>query len=253
MNMHIPAVNRTVASTDNNPSTIDSARDAFAELGGFLKEHPVIQTAADAKSGAAYLERTRVALSDMECERTAKVKPLNEELGAINGAYRVVRDPLESLLKTLRRKLTDYAQKVEAERIAEAERLRREAEERERLAREAEAAEREAMDDAEHGVEADIGAAVAQADQTFTDYRRADKQAAIAEKNVPVRFHSVMGGRSQTMRTTEKLVISDAVLALKSIGLTPKITDAILSSARDYRKEFEELPAGITATFEREY
>lgn len=233
------------------PSTIESAREAFSELGVWMREHPVIGSNPEAKQGAAYVERTRIALSEMENERKIKVDPLNKQLSEINGVYRETRDPLETLLKTLRKRLSDFANAVEAARIAEANRLRQEAEERERLARAAEAAEQEAIDDAEQGVESDIGAAVQEADQTFADYRRADKTAAIAERNVPVRLASVMGGRALTMRTVEKLVIEDAFAAIKSLGLTPDIQEAILKSARAFRKEFEELPAGVIATFER--
>lgn len=248
----LPASDRAVTRADNHPpSTIQSAREAFSELGVWLREHPVIQNDADAKLGAAYIERTRVALGDMETERKAKVAPLNEQLSEINGNYREARDPLESLLKTLRGRLTTYANAVEAARIAEANRLRLEAEERERLARAAEEAEREAIDDASQGVESDIGAAVEQADQAFADYRSADKQAAIAERNVPLKLRSVMGGRTMSMRTVEKLVIEDAAAAIKALGVTPDIQEAILKSARAFRKEFDELPAGITATFER--
>jgi len=55
----------------------------------------------------------------------------------------------------------------------------------------------------------DVGGAIEHADATFSDFRRADKQAAIAAKNVPLRFSSVMGGKTQSMRTVEVLVIDD--------------------------------------------
>jgi DNA repair exonuclease SbcCD ATPase subunit len=248
----LPASDRVVTRGDNNPpGTIDRAREAFGELSDFLKDHPVIQAAPAAKLGSGYIERTRVALSEMESERAAKVKPLNDQLSAINGSYRAVRDPLETALKTLRKRLTDYANAIEEARIAEAERLRKEAEERERLAREAEAAEQDAIACADVGECTDVGAAIEQADQAFADYRRADKQAAIAERNVPVRFASAVGGRAQSMRTVEVLVVENVELAIKVLGITDKIRDAILSSARDYRKAFDELPNGIKATFER--
>ena len=236
---------------NNPPSTVDRAKEAFAELGEWLKDRPVIQSAEDAKHGAAFIERTRVALSEMETERQGKVKPLNEQLSEINSGYRVARDPLENLLKTLRKRLTDYANAVEAARIVEANRLREEAEAKEAAARAAEAAEKEALADAEQGICTDIGGAVAEADQAFADFQRAGRKAAVAERSVPVRFSSVMGGRTQTMRTTEVLTVTDAFTALKAMGLTEELKDAFLSAARKYRKAYDELPAGITSTFER--
>lgn len=240
-----------VAGHNKPPGPIDSAKEAFTELSSFLQNNPVIQDEEAARHGAAYVERTRVALSEMENERTALVKPLNEQLSGINAAYRVVRDPLEKALKALRQRIADYANEIERKRIEEAERLRQEAEAKEAQARAAEAAEQEAIADAEVGECTDVGGAIEHANETFADYQRADRAAARAERAVPVRFHSVMGGRSISMRTTEVLKITDACAAIKAMGITPEIETALLSAARKYRKAFEELPAGITATFER--
>lgn len=248
----LPASDRAVSRRDNNPpSVVDHAREAFAELSAYLKDNPVIQQREQALLGSGYIERTRVALTAMEAERVEKVKPLNETLSVINAAYRGVRDPLETALKTLRGRLSNYANAVEAARIAEAEKLRLEAVERERIAREAEEAERAAIEDADAGECTDVGGAIKQADTAFADYSRANRQATIAERNVPVRFSSALGNRSLSMRTVEVLVIEDIARAIQVMGITDKIKDAVLSSARDFRKEFEELPAGIKATTER--
>jgi hypothetical protein len=247
-------LDRVITRTDNHPpAAIDHAKNALGELSKWLADHPVIQAKDDAKAGVALKERTLVALNEARKEREAKTGPFREKLNAIFAAYELVKDKgtLERAYTELRKRLTSYANAVEAARIAEAERLRKEAEEREELARKAEAAEQAAIADAEAGECTDVGGAIVEADQAFSDYRRADKQAAIAERNVPLRFGSVMGGRSVSMRSTETLVIENVELAIKVLGLTDKIREAILSSARDYRKEFEELPAGIIATFER--
>ena len=249
----IPATDRLVSTSDNQPSRLEFAAEAYDELRTYLKATPVITCNDEAQAGAAVNERTLVALNEARAERETKTRPFRDKLNAIFDAYALVKDKgtLETARAELRKRLTKYANDLEAKRIAEVERLRAEAEAKERLAREAEAAEREAIDDAEQGVESDVGEAIQHADQAFTDYRRADKSAAIAAENVPVRFASVLGGKSRSMRTVEVLMIEDVTRAIKVLGLTDKITEAILSSARDYRKEFDELPAGITATFER--
>ena len=54
------------------------------------------------------------------------------------------------------------------------------------------------------------------------------------------------------MRTVEVLVIDDVAKAIKILGLTDKIRDAVLSSARDFRKNFDELPDGVRSTWERQ-
>jgi hypothetical protein len=55
------------------------------------------------------------------------------------------------------------------------------------------------------------------------------------------------------MRRTETLVLDDAAAAIAAIGVTDKIKDAILSSARDYRKLHGSLPAGVSAVTERQF
>ena len=249
----IPAADRDVTRSDNGPSRLDYATEAMEELRSYLKATPVITSQDEAKLGAAVNERTLIALNEARAERETKTRPFRDRLNAIFEAYALVKDKgtLETARNELRKRLTKYASDIEAARIAEVERLRKEAEEAERIARQAEEAEREAIDDADQGVESDVGGAIEQADQAFSDFRRIDKAAAIAARNVPLRFGSVTGGRSRGMRTTEVLVIDDVAKALRIMGMTDKIRDAILSSARDYRREFDELPAGITATFER--
>jgi hypothetical protein len=238
---------------NNPPDRLAFAVEAYGELSAWLKTTPAITTQAEAQAGAAVNERTLVALNEARAERETKTRPFRDRLNAIFDAYALVKDKgtLETARAELRKRLTKYANDLEAKRLAEVERLRAEAEEKERLAREAEAAEREAIDDAEQGVESDVGEAILEADQAFTDYRRADKQVAIAAKNVPVRFASVLGGKSRGMRTVEVLTVENFEQAIRIMGLTPKITEAILGSARDYKKEFGEYPAGINATFER--
>lgn len=236
---------------NNPPGPLQSAKDAMTELGAFLKETPVITSPEEAKQGGTWLERTRISLGALEDERKEKVTPLNEELSTINGLYRAVREPLEKALKTLRQRMTDYATAVEAARIAEAERLRKEAEAKEAAARAAEQAEQDAIACADVGECSDVGAAIQQADDSFRDYRKADKAAAIAERGVPVRVGSTMGGRAMSMRTTEVLKVSDAHAAIKAMGITPEIELAIVASARKFRKAHDELPAGVVAEFQR--
>lgn len=244
---------RTGIGGNNPPGPIESAKEAGAELSAWLTEHPVIQSPAEAKDGAAWIERTRIALTEMDDERKVKVEPLNKKLTAINTTYRVVREPLEKLFKECRRRLTDYANAVEAARIAELQRLEAERAEAERIAREAEAKEADAKAAADVGECADVGAAITEADAAFKDYQKADKDAAIAARNVPVRFGSIAGGKRQSMRTQRVLVLSDAAAALKAIGVTEKIKTALLQSAKDFEEAHGELPEGVTETHERSF
>jgi len=245
-------VNREPMIGDNNPPTpIDSAKEAMTELSAFLRDNPVIQSPEEAKNGGAYVERTRIALADMETERKAQTEPLNTKLSAINATYKAVREPLESALKLLRARLTKYATDIEAARIAEANRLRAEAEAAEAAAREAERLEQNAVACADVGECTDVGAAIQNADEAFKQFGKADRQAAVAERNVPVRIGSVMGRPAISMHTRKVLVVTDAVAAVTAIGLTDKIKLAITQSAKDFREAHGELPAGVTEISER--
>jgi hypothetical protein len=53
------------------------------------------------------------------------------------------------------------------------------------------------------------------------------------------------------MRSAETLTVTDACAAIAAMGLTPKIDEAIQSSARDWRRINRELPPGVVSNKER--
>ena len=237
---------------DNRPpGPIESAKEAMAELSAFTQEFPVIQNYNDAKQAAAYIERTRIALNAMEDERKPQADPLNAKLEAINKPYRIVRQPLEKLYELVKARLTKYNNAVEQARLREAQRLRDEAEKAERAAREAEANEAAAIAGADVGECTDVGGAIAEADGAFRDYQKADRQAATAEKNVPVRIASIMGGKSLSMRTTEVFIVEDACAAITAMGCSDDLKKQIVKDAKRYREATGELPDGIRTEFQR--
>lgn len=253
---------REVIGANNPPGPLSSAHDAMTELSAWLAEHPVIQSPSDAKEGGAYVERTRIALSEARAERDTRTRPHNDALKDIRAEYDLVREKtktnaggaLETAYGELKRRLTDYAQAVEAARIAEAERLRAEAAAKEAQARQAEKAEQDAIAAADVGECSDVGAAIVAADSAFATFKKADRAAVIAERAVPVRIGSIMGNASLSMRTTRKLIVAsaaDACAAINAIGLTERVASAIVMDARLYEDAYGELPPGVTETWER--
>ena len=236
---------------NNPPTVIESAKEAMAELAKFAEDNPVIQTFDEAKLYAGWIERTRVALQAMEDERKPIVDPLNAQLEAINKPYRLVRQPLEKLYDLVKARLTKYNNAVEAARLKEAQRLREEAEARERAARQAEADEQDAIACADVGECADVGGAIAQADGAFKDFQKADRAAATAERNVPVRIASVMGGKALSMRTTEVFIVEDACAAITAMGLSEAARQQLIKDAKRFREATGELPDGVKSTYER--
>jgi hypothetical protein len=240
------------------PGPLDYAALAVADLSKFLTDTPVIETEQQASDAGLFIERMRKSLADVEAERDSKVRPLNEQVDTINTLYKAFhnKDPkkpgtADKLLNELRGRVTAYAQAEELRRIQEAEQARLIAEEAEQRAREAERIEAETKINATVGELVDVAAAIITADQTFSEFERAQRDATRAERDVPVRIGSRLGGKALTMRTTETLILESYGRAIKAIGQNEKIREAILSAARDYRKLHGALPDGVTAETSR--
>jgi hypothetical protein len=236
---------------NNPPGPIEAAKEAHAELSTFAEETPVIQSWDQAKLASAYIERTRIALQAMEDERKPQADPLNAKLEAINKPYRLVRQPLEKLYDLVKLRLTRYNNAVEAARLKEAQRLRDAAEAAEAAARAAEAAEQEAIAGADVGELTDVGGAIAEADHAFKGYQKADRAAATAERNVPVRIASIMGGKALSMRTTEVFIVEDACAAITAMGLSDDLKKQIVKDAKRFREATGELPDGVRSEYQR--
>lgn len=251
--MLAPASDRAVKPTDNQPQrmAIEAAKDAGRDLRDFLKDTPVIENFDQCRDGDAFIERVHIALASMEDERKPVADPLYAQWKAVNEPYRLVREPLEKLYTEIKRRVSAFKNKVEAARQAEAERLRREAEDQKRRAEEAAAAADDAVACADVGEINDAGELIIEADSAIRDAGRADRAAAIAERNVVMRSPSIVGGKARAMRTVEILSVADPHAAIKALGCTDKIRDAILSAAKEYRKEYGELPPGIASRNER--
>ena len=206
----------------------------------------------DASMAGAFIERTRVAIKSLEDERISLVGPLNVKLEAIyNEPYRLVRKPLEQLYDLVRGRLTSYTRAEEQAMPRKPRRLREAAEAKERAARAAEFHEQEAISNAAVGEATDVGGLIAEADQAFGDFAKANRAAAVAERNQKVRLGSVMGGRPISMRTRRVLVIDDPAAAIKAMGVTEKIAIAIRQSAAAFEDAYGEPPTGISETAER--
>lgn len=241
----------TITGHNNPPSEIDMARKAYRALSDYLRDNPVIETEDQAREAKLFLDRGKGSLGDLESSRDRETKPLHAAWKAAIEKYKPATESLTKIIDEIKARLTVFVRAEEARRQREADAKRRAAEEAERLAREAERAEAEARENASVGeIGADIGAAISEADAKFAEYEKAQREAARAERDAHVRVGGGFG-RVASLRTKETLVLDDALKAIKAIGVTEKIKDAIISSARDYRKLKGELPKGISAVEER--
>ena len=221
------------------------------DLSGWMAEHPVITNEDEAREAKVFVDRASLAIKDLEDERTQKVRPLNEEVKKINDQYRSPRESLDRVLGILKDRLGGFLAKEEERRIAIAQEAARIAAQAEQAARTAEQKEQDIIEAAHHGeLGLDIAATTAEADAAFAAYQKAERQAAIAERETRVK---IGGGFSRALglKNKEELVIVDSDAAFKAIGLNDYIEEALLKSARAYRKLHNQLPAGVEARIER--
>lgn len=243
---------------NNSPSPIDLAGETIGAVSDWMKDNPVIQSEEQAKEAKLLVDRAKAALEEVEAERNRLVRPLNEQVDAINGKFKALHNTDKKRPGTYDRIFAELKARIAAFLVAEEEKRQKAAAEAaaklaeaERIAREAEAKEQEAIENAKAGeLDVDVAAVTAEADDAFAEYQRESRFAARAERDTKVKVGGGFG-RAATLRTVETLHLDSYNLALRAIGPQPKIEEAILSCAREYRKSHGRLPDGVSATTER--
>ena len=236
---------------DNNPPDMAAtAIDVAKNISAWMSENPVIQTEDSARDAKVWLDRGKLCVKDLEDERDGKVRPLNEQVQGINAYYRHPRETLQKILQEISQRISSYIREEERKRVAAAAEARRIAEEAERRAREAEAAEQEALRSASAGeLGLDIASHVVAADDAFHEAQVAARQAALAERESHVKIGGGLS-RAVSLKQKETLILDNPIAAIKAIGMTDGIRNAILSAARAYRKLNNKLPSGISVKIE---
>lgn len=246
---------RAVVGHNQPPNAaILDAKPLFHELGEWLKDNPVISIDEESRSAKDLHDRTKQAFRIMERERDGRVRPLNEEVKAINDEYRlpVWHKQADELLG----RMNVFAKAEERKQYEAEQAARRAAEEAAEAARRAAEAEAEAREAAAAGVcDIDMAEVVEEAHTTSQRAKRAMWTARRAEGQTKVRITGG-SGNAISLRDHETLIVTDWRAAIEEMcdddGNPPQdITDAILKCARGYRKTCKDLPAGVTANFER--
>jgi hypothetical protein len=227
----IPGHNRPPADP------VQEARIAWSAATAFLESAPAILDADSASAMKLFVDRTRKTIKDVEAAQKAKSKPLHDAWKKALAEFAPAIAGLTKVCTELTGRLRVYALAEEARRAAEAEAARAAAAEAERIAREAEAKERELLEQGE-AVDPVV------ADEAFAAFEAASRVAAVAQRETHVK---ISGGDAPalSLRTYKTLVLTDVTAALLALGVTDKIREAILSSARDYRTRFGQLPFGV--------
>lgn len=250
-------VNLAVVGSNNPPGPIDHAQSIVDDINAWLADHPVIESEDHAREAKPYLDRAKAAFEEIESERDAKVRPLNEQVKSTNETYKALHntDPkkpgrFDKIVVELKARVAAFMLREEEKRRVAAEKARLAQEEAERIAREAEAKEAEALENAKAGEVVDVAGVTKQADEAFSEFERQSRFAARAERDAKVK---IGGGfaKSASLRNVETLHLDSYNKAIAAIGPNERIRDAVLSAAREYRKVHGHLPDGVTATTER--
>lgn len=239
------------ATRSNNPPDMAvTAVDTAVAVNDYLKENPTIETEEQAKEAKVFIDRAKLCVQDLEAERRGLVEPLNLKVRNINEHYRGPRDSLIQVGDELNRRVSDFLREQEQRRLRDVERAREVTAEAERKARAAEQVEQERLDDARRGeLGVDVLAATRDADEAFNDFRQADQKRRRLERETV----KVTGGftRALGLRAKEEIFVVDAAEAIREIGLTEAIIEAICKGARAFKKLHRRWPSGVKVETER--
>jgi hypothetical protein len=238
---------------NNPPEVLELASEVIDLISAHMADYPVVEREDDARLMKAYIDRAKLCVKDLEVEQEVKSKPLRDHLETIRSDYRPKRRMLGDLLDEMVARVQIFVKAEQHRREQAAALLVAQAHEARRNAEAAERIEAEQLDNAskgEYGV--DVAQVIAEADDAFEAYEKAERQAVRAEKDTRVK---IGGGFSRAigMRKKETLSVPDvryATAALNEMGLTHDIHEAILKSARAYRTVHGKLPEGVISKVE---
>ncbi len=227
------------------PSPIETALECAADLAAFVDANPVYDPARGVE-WKTHHDRAKTTLKVLDDARTALVKPLNDQVKAINAEHKAAEAKLTAVFDLVAGAIKRHLAEEEARKKAAALEAARLAAEADRIAREA---ARKAREEAENAALGDLDAAPAaaaiDADQAIRDAEARARIAQLAERDAANVRQGGGFGRAVSLRTVKVLSIGSIVPAVRAMADDEDLREAILTAARRYRKKFGELPPGI--------
>jgi hypothetical protein len=238
---------------NKGPDMTGTAATTTADISAFMSETPVIETAEQAGEAKTFLDRGTLCTKDLDDERKTKTYPLDKERERIFDYYRGPRELLQRVIEELRRRLTYFAAAEEARRIEIARQNAERARVSEEAAQAAEQREHQAMVEADSGVlGGDIAALAHDADTAFAEFKKAEHQAQISERETHVRINDPVGmRRAVSMRGHDVIIITDAIAFIKETGVPHNLEEPMRTVARAFKKVHGRWPAGVEVHVER--
>jgi hypothetical protein len=235
---------------NNPPEVLELAEVVISDISMVMADIPVVEDEKAAREMKTGIDRAKLCIKDLDAELADKVRPLLAAEEGFRGQYRPKKAMLNNLLDEMLDRVQVFVKAEQRRREQAAALLVAQAHEARRKAEEAERIELEQLDNASKGeVGINVAEVIGDADEAYEAYCKAERQAEIAQKDTRVK---VGGGFSRAigMRKTETLTVQDATLAVSVMGLTPDIEEAILKSAKAWRKVHGKLPNGVFSTVE---
>ena len=198
MNEATPGIGHNVDPFTESQNRVEELTDTANQ---WIEKCEEIQDEDQAGRANDFRAQIRAAKTDVENKRKDEVKPLNDQVTAINTKFKALVPFLDESLTRLNGLLEPWLQKLEEKKQKEARQAREEAETRRR---EAEAAKKQAEEEAE----------------------KAEKEAAQIEKSKP-QVKGDYSGKSTGFRTTWKAKITDIDKAFEYYKVHPKVVEAL--------------------------
>lgn len=215
MNEATPGIGHNVDPFTESQNRVEELTDTANQ---WIEKCKEIQDEDQAGRANDFRAQIRAAKTDVENKRKDEVKPLNDQVTAINTKFKALVPFLDESLTRLNGLLEPWLQKLEEKKQKEARQAREEAETRRR---EAEAAKKKAEEGTGHTIQAAV-----QAKQAEEEAEKAEKEAAQIEKSKP-QVKGDYSGKSTGFRTTWKAKITDIDKAFEYYKVHPKVVEAL--------------------------
>lgn len=235
-------------SDTNNPeetAALDRAAELLAKVTEFVTDKPAIHNEDDAKTAAGFVDEIRKIGPDVKADQATELAPHEEAADRVKARYSPTLIDLRARFDLLKAMAGDWLARErkriadeKAAQLAEARRLREEADraERERIAareRENEEALR-AKQEAERDPvrEAEIEAERQEAERRAAETQKAARDAERAAASKPVAAAIKAGtARAMTLTTRWRAVVTDEAAAIESFKDHPDVRAAALAQA----------------------
>jgi len=236
MNAVIEADPRLAIGGNNPPeptpfeAASEEIEDLFTEASNWL-DGAGVQSQKDADAVSKLLDMARKAEKRADAARTEEKRPHDEAAKAVQAKYKPLLDRAKLVADTCKQALQPYLLRLEAEKRAQEEAARREAEEKQRIAQEA--------------IRAAAAADIAKREKAEALLAEAKAAEAALAKATKDKAHATGGTRAVGLRTVYEAVLTDETAFARYLWKTHRdemVTYLRMQAARLVAAKFRDIP-----------